>query len=96
MIATGSIIFVFVCGDSVAMVEQYFGRHRFLNFCAELAENMRINEPGDARYPDHDWTPMRLEIGTKGWKTWNPKVCMLDKDEEFFYGVLRSATRENN
>lgn len=91
MIATGSIIFVFVCGDRVAMVEQYFGRHRFLNFCASLAEDMRINESGDDQFPDHDWTPKRLEIGTKGWKTWTPLVYVLDADEEFLYGILRNV-----
>jgi hypothetical protein len=96
MIAVGSIIFVFVCGDRVAMVEHGFGRRSFLNFCATLAEDMRINEPGDAQYPGHDWTPKRVEIGPKGWKTWTPKVHVLDTDEEFFYGVLRSAASGNH
>jgi hypothetical protein len=96
MIATGSIIFVFICGDRVAMVEQYFDRRRFLNFCAALAEDMHINESGDGQYPDHDWTPKRLEISAKGWKTWTPQVFMVDADEEFFYGVLRSAISGND
>jgi hypothetical protein len=96
MIAIGSIIFVFVCGDRVAMVEQDFGRRAFLGFCSTLAEDMLINKPGDDQYPDHDWTQARLEIGPTGWKTWTPTVYVLDMDEEFFYGILRNANCENN
>lgn len=96
MIAIGSIIFVFVCGDRVAMVEHDFGRRAFLKFCAVLAEDMRINEPDDEQHLDFDWTPNRLEIGPKGWRTWTPKDHVLDTDDEFFYGVLRYSDVENN
>lgn len=96
MIAIGSIIFVFVCGDRVVMVEQNFDRRKFLTFCAELSDSMRINDSVGDEYLDYDWAPKRLEIGTKGWKTWTPMVYVLDTDEQFMYGIVRNTASQDN
>jgi len=88
MVATGTVVFVVVCGDAVLLVEHVFSRRELLEVCSALHQDYLVNDKcntgnGDL-YAEYMYTQ------SNGYTTWLPVVAMFDRYEEFFYGVVRS------
>jgi hypothetical protein len=94
MVATGTVVIIVACGDSVIAVEHVFTRRELLEVCSALHQDYLVSDKYDddtqGRNPYAEFLCKRTETRT----TWLPMVAMFDRYEEFFYGVLRGGESE--
>lgn len=88
MVATGTVVFVVVCGEAVFLVEHVFSRRELLEVCSALHQDYLVSDKGgtDNGNPYAEYMCTSANNRT----TWLPMVAMFDRYEEFFYGVVRS------
>lgn len=93
MVATGTVVFVVVCGDAVLLVEHVFSRRELLEVCSALHQDYLVNDRDGAE--NQNSYAEYLCTQADGHTTWLPTVAMFDRFEEFFYGVVRSQTPQD-
>lgn len=84
----GSVVMLLVCGDEVLLVEYPFDRKTFLKMCHRMHLDYVVN---DAEDPGIYLSRGSSVIEQNDRKIFLPTMNVLDADEEFFYGVLRSS-----